>query len=519
MLLVILLVLVASAVTLWAITYFVQPNTFKLIAKKQLTSLTKQDSAIEGRVNWRVFPRPGLHLTHVRIGNLAQFEKKQADYALSVDKLLLNLQIMPLFHGKLVFDQLVLDGFTLKATLDKTKSITQQTSPQKSKTPTKPSQGITLPSRVALKSLLLTHGKIILIQQQEHITLNHVRLEATFPEKNDDQFPIQLKASIKREKSATPIKGSLTYKGLLRLPPLQHINTNLDALELNGQLTLNNFHIGPYDITKTNAHIWYNQNKLELNPLTFSLYNGESVGRLHYNTKIHELNFDQTGTGLDAEPIFQNLLDITPPRLTGQLDFSLHVTTLFNTSEWAKKAKVDANLTVKNGELAYFNLPALTEKATQTMRTLATQNIELIHSTLDHLKPWNLDDFKGSTPFQLFNLQCQTDGSNALQYNLFLETKKLHLKGQGTLDLETKAINAHVLAKITTQDITTQAIQGMLGHGFPLLITGTLEDPMIHADRRTIRHSISNSILPKNIIEPLKNFRKQLKSIPTYVPN
>ena len=105
-LLVILLVLVTSAVSLWAITYFVQPNTFKLIAKKQLTSLTKQDSAIEGRVNWRIFPRPGLHLTHVRIGNLEQFEKKQSDYALSVDKLLLNLQIMPLFHGKLVFDQL-----------------------------------------------------------------------------------------------------------------------------------------------------------------------------------------------------------------------------------------------------------------------------------------------------------------------------------------------------------------------------------------------------------------------------
>ncbi len=72
---VILFVFITSTISLWAVTYFVQPDTFKLLAKKQLSVVTKQDSAIEGHVNWRIFPRPGLHLTNVRIGSLEKFEK------------------------------------------------------------------------------------------------------------------------------------------------------------------------------------------------------------------------------------------------------------------------------------------------------------------------------------------------------------------------------------------------------------------------------------------------------------
>ena len=102
-LLTVIFTLVVAAASLWAVTYWIKPNTFKIIAQKKLSNLTHQNSAIEGKVSWRLFPRPGLHVTKVRIGNPDQTD---AVYALVVDHLLFNVQIMPLFRGQLVFDHL-----------------------------------------------------------------------------------------------------------------------------------------------------------------------------------------------------------------------------------------------------------------------------------------------------------------------------------------------------------------------------------------------------------------------------
>ncbi|MCH9757152.1 MAG: AsmA family protein [Gammaproteobacteria bacterium] len=505
-LLIFLLVFITSVTALWAVTYFVQPDTFKRLARQQLSSLTQQDSAIEGNINWRIFPRPGLHLTKVRIGDV---NKTNSDYALTVDNLLFHLQIAPLLRGKLVFDKLMLDGFTLRINLN---DATPTPTPEKKQAAPKASK-ITLPARIALKSLLLTNGKIILNQKKEQLLLKHVRLEAELPQSNQEPFPIQLKAALKKQPGSFPLNGTLSYKGLLKLPPLNTINTQLENLELDGQITIQNLQAGEYAITEANAHTFFRQGNLELNPLTLSLYNGESVGQLSYQLKTSQLKFNQTGTGLNAEPVFQHVLDVRPSRLTGLLDFSVHATTTLNSPDWHKKMNLNGNFTLHNGTVAYLNLPAIRKEATDTLHALTSQGIDSIQSTLEHLKPWHLNDYSGSTNFQLLNLQYQTKGDGNLDYTLLLETKKLNLKGNGTLNLETEAINAHLMAHVITKDKTTQAVQELLGRGFPLLVTGTLSNPMINADRRLIRHVISNSVLPTTLIKPLKKLNKHIKKL------
>ncbi|MCH9717182.1 MAG: AsmA family protein, partial [Gammaproteobacteria bacterium] len=314
-LLIIFFVCVASLITLWAVTYFVQPKTFKLITKKQLSSLTHQDSAIDGSINWRIFPRPGLNLTKVRIGDV---KKIDGDYALSIDNLLFNLQLAPLLHGQFVFDTIVFDGFTLHVNLgEKVPVNTTEKKPlAKKKTPN-------VPTNIALKSLLLTNGRIILSQnKQEKLLLKNVRLEAELPLKHHEPLPVQFKATLKKQSDELRINGILSYKGLLTLPILNTANTQLENLEIDGQTTFENIQINDYEITRANAHTFFSKGKLELNPLTLSLYNGESVGRLNYLINTHDLNFNQTGTGLSAEPVFQHVLDIRPSHLTGTLDFS-----------------------------------------------------------------------------------------------------------------------------------------------------------------------------------------------------
>lgn len=515
-LLITLLFFIFAIATLWAVSHFVQPETFRNIAKKQLTTLTHHDSAIEGNVSWEIFPRLGLNVTNVHIGDPNLVKQDQTDYALSVDNLLFHVQIMPLFRGKLVFDQLILDGFTLSMTLDQPNAPTTTRStpvPSNPTTRTKPKPPFSLPSRIALKSLLLSNGNILIKQKDEQFILTRVRLESEFPTSAHASFPIQLKATLKKGLTSSPLQGSLTYKGLLRLPPLDQINASLASLELDGQMTLQNIQYKNYQITKANAHTLFKNGELQFNPLTLSLYNGESVGQLNYKLDSRALTFNQTGTKLNSEPVFQALFQDQPQKITGLLDFSIRGNTYLTAGAWPQKTKLDGTLTLRDGMLTYVDLPAITQKATQTIHALANQNIELIQQTISNLAPWRLNDFSGTTPFQLLNFQYQLKTGNLLEYSFLLETKKLHLKGQGLLNTDTQELHADLIATITTKDKTVQTVQQLLGQGFPLKVTGTLDNPLVHADQRALRHLVSDGLLPKHIVEPLKQIHQQLKFI------
>jgi AsmA protein len=507
-LLTVIFTLIVAAASFWAVTHWIKPNTFKIIAQKKLSNLTHQNSVIEGTVNWRLFPRPGLHVTNVRIGNP---EQTDAVYALVVEHLLFNVQIMPLFRGQLVFDQLVLDGFKLHINLDGTPSDLPQKKQLSSKTKHR-----SPPSRVALKSLLLTNGQMILTHHKtEHAVFNHVRLEAWFPQSKHDQVPIQLKATLTDDSQTLPLQTDLNYKGLIRLAPNTEETSNslINNLEFDGQLALQNIVFKNHEFTKANTHLVFNHQKLQLNPLTISLYNGESIGQLSYQLDSKLLEFNQTGTTLNAEPVFRSFLGDTPPHITGKLDFSIHASAHLNEPTWLKKSKINGSLTLRDGTLTYVNLKAITHEATQTIRNLATQNLNIIQETLEHLKPWNINDYSGNTPFELINLQYKTDNDGFLMYSLLLETKKLHLKGQGDLNLETNDVDAHLTANISTYDPTMLAMQQLLVHGFPLKVTGKLDDLSIHVDRSVIRSLLSDGLLPKQLTKPIKLIRHHLKQL------
>lgn len=505
-LLAVIFIFALTAVSLWAVTYWIKPDTVKIIAQKKLSTLTHQTSVIDGTVNWRIFPRPGLHVTHVRIGDVNQTD---AAYALAVEHLFFNVEIIPLFRGQLIFDQLVLDGFKLKLNIDETPSAIAQKQKFLQK-----KQHRAHPSRIALNSLLLTNGQIMLTHDKtQHAIFDHVRLEAWFPQSKHDQVPIQFKASLIHNSQTLPLQTDLNYKGLIRLAPHSEetSNTLMNNLELDGQLTLLNGIFKQYKFTQANAHLVFNHKKIQLNPLTISLYNGESIGQLSYQLDSKQFEFNQTGTTLNAEPVFQSLLGEAPPHITGALDFSIHASADLNQPSWFKKSKLNGSLTLRDGILTYVSLKTITQEATQTIRGLATQNLKVIQETLEHLKPWNMADYAGNTPFELINVQYKINKGGFLLYSLLLETKKLHLKGQGNLNIETNDVDANLTANISTYDPTLIAMQQLLMQGFPLKISGKIDDLAIHIDRSAIRNLLSNGLLPNQLTKPIKLIGHHLK--------
>ncbi len=508
-LLTVIFTLVIAVASLWAVTYWIKPHTIKVIAQKQLSNLTHQKSTFDGAVTWRLFPRPGLHITNVHIGDL---EKTDAVYSLLVENLLFNVQIMPLFQGQLIFDQVELDGFKLHINLDGTPFEPTQTKQRSSKKPR------SHPSRIALKSLLLTNGQILVTHHTtEHATFDHVRLEAWFPQTKHDPVPIQLKAMLTDDNPIVPLQTELSYKGIIRLTPNNEKTSDslINNLELDGQLLLQNIVLKHYELTKANTHLVFSHNALKLNPLTLSLYNGESIGQLSYQIDTQELDFNQTGTSLTAEPVFQSLFGDKLPRVKGALDFSIHTLAHLNEPSWLKKSQLNGSVTLRNGTLSYIDLKAMTHAATQTLRNLASQNLNVIQETLAHLKPWNINDYSGNTPFDLINLQYKTNNDGFLLYSLLLETKKIHLKGQGDLNFETNDINARLSAKISSYDPTMLAIQQLLPQGFPLKVSGTIDNLAIHVDHSIIRKLLSNGLLSTPLTTPIKLIQHHLKQLQT----
>jgi uncharacterized protein involved in outer membrane biogenesis len=519
-LLTVIFILILTVTSLWAITYWIKPHAFKVIAQKQLSSLTHQDSRFDGKISWRVFPRPGLHITNVRIGDP---KKTDASYAFLVDNLLFNIQIMPLFRGQLVFDQLALDGFKLYVNLDAPPADATQKKQPSSKTKRRLHA-----SRVALKSLLLTNGQMLITHHRtEHATFENVRLEAWFPRQKHEQVPIQLKAMLHTDNPISPLQTEISYKGLIRLAPNNEktANTMINNLELDGQVVLQNIVLKHYEFTRANTHLVFNHNQLNLNPLTISLYNGESIGQLRYQLDTKQLEFNQTGTSLNAEPIFQHLLGDKPPHFKGTLDFSVHALAQLTEPSWLKKSKLNGSFTLKDGTLSYVDLKAITHEATQTIRNLITQNFNVIQDTLAHLKPWNMNDYLGNTAFELINLQFKTNNEHLLLYNLLLETKKMHLKGQGDYNFDTNNINAHLTAKISTYDPAMLAIQQVLVQGFPLTVSGTFDDLAIHVDRTAMGEVLTKGLLSDPLTTPIKllhhhikKLQPELKPLPTSEP-
>lgn len=507
-LLTIVFILILAVTSLWAITYWIKPHTFKVIAQKQLSSLTHQNIRFDGKISWRVFPRPGLHITNVRIGDP---EKTDASYAFLVDNLLFNIQIMPLFRGHLVFNQLALDGFKLYINLD----APPADSSSKKQTSSETKRRLHA-SRVALKSLLLTNGQMFITHHQtEHATFDNVRLEAWFPRLKHEQVPIQLKAMLRTDNPISPLQTELSYKGLIRLAPRNEktANTLINNLELDGQVLLQNIVLKNYEFTRAETHLVFNHNQIRLNPLTISLYDGESIGQLNYQLDTKQLEFNQTGTSLNAEPIFNHLLGDKSPHFKGALDFSVHALAQLTEPDWLKNAKLNGSITLKDGTLSYIDLKAMTHAATQTIRNLVTQNLNVIQDTLAHLKPWNMNDYLGNTPFELINLQFKTNDEHLLLYNLLLETKKVHLKGQGGYNFDTNTIDAQLTAKISTSDPTLLAIQQVLVHGFPLKVSGTFDDLTIHVDRTVLGEVLTKSLLSDPLTTPIKLLRHHIKKL------
>jgi len=102
----ILFVGIVSLVTL------VNPNNYKPLMVNLFHQATGREIKLDGDISWKIMPGIGLHLNQVSITNPSSFKTTESNF-LTINKIDVSLDILPLLFHKTIISELSLNGMKL----------------------------------------------------------------------------------------------------------------------------------------------------------------------------------------------------------------------------------------------------------------------------------------------------------------------------------------------------------------------------------------------------------------------
>lgn len=496
---------ILTCLSIWLLTKNITHTAVKDLINKELGAITSQKGRIDGQVTWQLFPRPGVKIAQIHVID----EGNQSNSSLSIDNLLLNLQIAPLLHGRLVFKEIKIDGLAANINI----SGAQASGMFGKIAHFSAAQNDNRAVQFAVERFLLTRGQIVIAQAKQKITMNDLQLEVENTNLKKKLFPLQFKTKLAVTTAQNKFKANLAYNGRIRLAPsiLEQPLNALQSTGINGQLLARSIQFNQFKISRLSANTLTKKGTLTLHPLNMSLYSGESVGDLNYEFANKQLSINQTATKLNAGPFLKNFFGKT--LVKGKLDISAHGSMNLKDDNWHKNIIGHGNLTIKDGVLTFINLQALADNASKKIHTLPTQAQNDVDTALEQplLSPKAPPD--GSTNFQLLNLQYQFLNSKFIANSLLLQTSNIQLKGDGQINLDSYALGGNLRATLMTGDSMVLKIQQLLGGSFPLTLTGTVMQPEILPNEREISPIVTKYMLKNVLVYPVKQIKNQLQNI------
>lgn len=499
-----------SIILIWTLTKTITPDTVREYVSKQLSLLTHQKSHIDGEFSWQIFPRPGIKVTKIHVGD----EHNKANYTLDIDNLLLNLHLSPLLKGNLVFDEIIIDGFSISIDPKHQTNTPPMTMPSLQGDASKSNA-----EEFAINRFLLMHGRLVVNHPSQSVTISNLQIEAQQLNLKKEFFPLHIKANVSASSNNNTLKAIINYKGRVGFISTT-LSDPLKALQqtaMDGQLLIQNFQMNQLKIAKISANTKTRQGYIVLNPLNLSLYNGESIGDLSYQFASKRLILNQTSTNLDAALLTK---DIAGSALVkGNLDLSVHASTIAEPSLWQNKLHGNGNIIIKDGLFYFINLDQLINETTHKIHIILDKDKHDVSNLLELTQFSSSTGQNSPTPFQLLSLKYQINNNQLTSDALLMQTEKLQLKGSTDVNIMTRALNGHVVATFMHPDTTIDKIQQMLGGGFPFKISGSYKNPKVLPDTEIINPVIAKYLIQKTLDKPVKQLQKRLDKLLTTSEN
>ncbi|CAM4429441.1 AsmA family protein [Vibrio agarivorans] len=199
---VIVVVLIGAVV---ALVTLVNPNQFKPLIVEQVKKNTGYELVIDGDLSWEFFPSVGLSIGRTELRNPQGFSQQNL---FSVDRVGVDVSVMPLLEQKLEIGNVVLDGATVSierlndgsTNLDpltqNKESTPQEPQAQSSDTAGDDAEGASEPWSITLEGISITNASLSIndLQQQQITELQDVNL--TLSKFDFDQWA-SLQANVK----------------------------------------------------------------------------------------------------------------------------------------------------------------------------------------------------------------------------------------------------------------------------------------------------------------------------------
>ena len=502
---ILLSLVILTSLVIWVITKNINPQIIKELVNQEITRLTHKNSRIDGVISWQLFPRPGLKFSKIQIGD----DDLGEHYTLSVDTLVLNLKVTPLLRGHFIFSDINLDGLKMQINLDIPSPTHLIDIPAQKKTIENISN-----NQFAIERLVLNHGQITIQTKWQTTVLKNIQIGMEQFNLQNTPFPLQIKAKLGSAAPGPIIKATLNFQGRFSLSPtmMNELFQGILTPTAEGQLVVQDVLFNRLSIKKINATLKSDRNDITLNPIALCLYNGESVGDINFSHATQQVSINQTATNLDGKQLTTALLG--HDAISGNLDYSLHASFPLNQLKIINSSGT-GSVTVKEGELLHINLAEIIKDLQQKLNSIVNEkSIDLKNNF--QMADWNKSKYsQGNTAFKLASIQYQLHHGSIDTDSLIIQTNLLQIKGKAHLNLSNHELDSKIKAIMNNNntDSAMQKIQDLLGGGFPLLISGTLEQPIIIPDFKAISYLLSQLLIKSALAKPVKQIKEDIKEL------
>jgi AsmA protein len=230
-------------------------------------------------------------------------------------------------------------------------------------------------------------------------------------------------------------------------------------LDASGALTVKTAHLARIDVSSLSIRLAAKDNLIRLFPLEAQIYGGRYSGDMTFDSRgaVPLVSVDEHLTGVNMVPLLAN--SAQKGRVSGRATLNLKATGRGATLQAVLKTlsgHLDANLA--DGALEGIDVGYELSRAQALIDRSSGPPRE---ST-------------GHTKFQTFRTSAEITNGVAQTNDLTIDSQVLKVRGQGSANLSSKAIDFQLLASIATAPARNTDI--------PLKVTGTYADPTVRPD-------------------------------------
>ena len=237
-----------------------------------------------------------------------------------------------------------------------------------------------------------------------------------------------------------------------------------------GELVLQNLYVDDLDVT-----LIARKNRLVLDPLSATLYEGQLSGRVEINASKDTPYFriEQTLTDMNINTLLTDTFDTS--RFEGRSNLTLDIAASGNkVSDLRNTASGKINASLKQGAIRGIDISGLLSAASQQIKLMNGQINKVDHSN-------------AKTNFSELNATLLLKNGIAVNDDLSVSADVLKLRGGGKLNLSAGTIDYAMLASANPK---VPELAGLLGLTLPITFSGPISNPVFKADTANLKEQI-----------------------------